>query len=354
MARHRVALLPGDGIGTEVVAEGVRVLKTLSRLERGLGFEFTRYPWGSDFYHKTGRMAPENYLDKLAKHDTILLGAVGRPDIPDHITLQQLLLPIRRTFDLYINLRPIILYEGLESPLKGYKPGDIDILFFRENVEGEYSPAGGRHYTGFPQEIALQNVIFTRLGCDRILEAAFEAALKRKRGHVTNVTKSNAQGYTLVLWDEVFAEVAARPRYKKIKTGKFLVDAAALEFVRRPEIFDVVVASNLFADILTDLGAGIVGGLGIAPSANVNPKNDFPGFFEPVHGSAPDIMGKGIANPVATIFACVMLLEDLGEDRAAKRLHAAVREHMAGGKRTRDLGGEATTKQAASDIIKRL
>ncbi len=188
----------------------------------------------------------------------------------------------------------------------------------------------------------------------RCVEAAFEAALKRKRGHVTNVTKSNAQGYTLVLWDEVFAEVAARPRYKKIKTGKFLVDAAALEFVRRPEIFDVVVASNLFADILTDLGAGIVGGLGIAPSANVNPKNDFPGFFEPVHGSAPDIMGKGIANPVATIFACVMLLEDLGEDRAAKRLDAAVREHMAGGKRTRDLGGEATTKQAASDIIKRL
>lgn len=354
MAKHRVALLPGDGIGTEVVAEGVRVLKALANLERGLRFEFTRYPWGSDFYHKTGRMAPEDFLDKLAKHDTILLGAVGRPDIPDHITLQQLLLPIRRSFDLYINLRPIILYEGLESPLKGYGPNDIDILFFRENTEGEYSPAGGRHYQGFPAEVALQNVIFTRRGCERIITAAFEAALKRKRKHVTNVTKSNAQGYTLVLWDEVFSEVAARPRYKKIKTAKFLVDAAALEFVRRPKIFDVVVASNLFADILTDLGAGIVGGLGIAPSANVNPKGDFPGFFEPVHGSAPDIMGKGIANPVATILACVMLLEDRGEERAAKRLHAAVREHMAKGHKTADLGGTATTRQAANDIIKRL
>lgn len=354
MAKHRVALLPGDGIGIEVVAEGVKVLKALSKLERGLDFAFTRYPWGSDFYHQTGRMAPENFLDKLAKHDTILLGAVGRPDIPDHITLQQLLLPIRRAFDLYINLRPIILYKGLESPLRGYGPGDIDILFFRENVEGEYSPAGGRHYEGFPAEIAIQNCIFTRRGCDRIITAAFEAALKRKRGHVTNVTKSNAQGYTLVLWDEIFEEVAARPRYKKIKTAKFLVDAAALEFVRRPEIFDVVVASNLFADILTDLGAGIVGGLGIAPSANVNPKNDFPGFFEPVHGSAPDIMGKGIANPVATILAVVMMLEDLGEGRSAKRLHTAVQEHMAGGHRTGDLGGKATTKQATADIIKRL
>ncbi|MBT3435929.1 MAG: tartrate dehydrogenase [Nitrospinaceae bacterium] len=353
MAKHRIALLPGDGIGTEVVNESVRMLKALSKIERGLKFEFTRYPWGSDFYHKTGRMAPENYLDKLAKHDTILLGAVGRPDIPDHITLQQLLLPIRRAFDLYINVRPIILFEGLEAPLKGYGPGDIDMLFFRENVEGEYSPAGGRHYEGFPTEIAIQNCIFTRQGCERIIKAAFEAALKRKRKHVTNVTKSNAQGYTLVLWDEVFEEVAARPRYKKIKTAKFLVDAAALEFVRRPEIFDVVVASNLFADILTDLGAGIVGGLGVAPSANIGAAG-FPGFFEPVHGSAPDIMGKGIANPVATMFASAMMLDHLGESRSAKRVDAAVRAHLAGGHRTRDLGGDANTRQAANDIIKRL
>lgn len=353
MAKHRIALLPGDGIGTEVVNESVRMLKALSKIERRLKFEFTRYPWGSDFYNKTGRMAPEDFLDKLAGHDTILLGAVGRPDIPDHITLQQLLLPIRRAFDLYINLRPIVLLEGLDSPLKGYGPGDIDMLFFRENVEGEYSPAGGRHYEGFPAEMAIQNCIFTRQGCERIITAAFEAALKRKRKHVTNVTKSNAQGYTLVLWDEIFEEVAARPRYKKIKTAKFLVDAAALEFVRRPEIFDVVVASNLFADILTDLGAGIVGGLGVAPSANIGTAG-FPGFFEPVHGSAPDIMGKGIANPVATMFATAMMLDHLGESRAASRVDAAVRGHLAGGHRTRDLGGEASTRQAANDIIKRL
>ncbi|HBK78543.1 MAG TPA: tartrate dehydrogenase [Nitrospinae bacterium] len=353
MASHKIALLPGDGIGTEVVNEGVRVLKALAKRQRGLRFDFTRYPWGSDYYHKTGRMAPENFLDKLAEADTILLGAVGRPDIPDHITLQQLLLPIRRAFDLYINLRPIILLEGLESPLKGYGPGDIDMLCFRENTEGEYSPAGGRHYQGFPAEVAIQNVIFTRMGCERIITAAFEAALGRKKKHVTNITKSNAQGYTLVLWDEVFDEIAARPRYKKIGTGKFLVDAAALEFVRRPEIFDVVVASNLFADILTDLGAGIVGGLGIAPSANTGDAG-YPGFFEPVHGSAPDIMGKGIANPVATIFAVSMMLEYLGEGRAAKRVDTAVCEHLAGGRRTGDLGGDATTRQAANDIIKRL
>ncbi|MDP6366100.1 MAG: isocitrate/isopropylmalate family dehydrogenase [Nitrospinota bacterium] len=353
MARHNIALLPGDGIGGEVVNEGVRALKALSKLERGLRFDFTRYPWGSDYYQKNGRMAPEDFLDKLAGHDTILLGAVGRPDIPDHITLQQLLLPIRRAFDLYINVRPIILFEGLEAPLKGYGPGDIDILFFRENTEGEYSPAGGRHYEGFPAEVAIQNVIFTRRGCERIITAAFEAARGRKRKHVTNVTKSNAQGYTLVLWDEVFEDVAARPRYKKIKTAKFLVDAAALEFVRRPDIFDVVVASNLFADILTDLGAGIVGGLGVAPSANIG-DGDFPGFFEPVHGSAPDIMGKGIANPVATLFAAAMMLEHLGEERAAWRLDTAVREHLAGGRRTADLGGEANTRKAANDIIKRL
>ncbi|MDA0999535.1 MAG: tartrate dehydrogenase [bacterium] len=353
MATHRIALIPGDGIGTEVVNEGVRVLRALEKKERSLRFSFTKFPWGSDFYHKTGRMCPENYLSTIGKFDAILLGAVGRPDIPDHITLHQLLLPIRRGFDLYANIRPIVLYKGLESPLRGYSPGDIDMLFFRENVEGEYSPVGGRHYEGFPEEIAIQNAIFTRRGCDRIITIAFEHALKRKK-HVTNVTKSNAQGYTLVLWDEVFVEVAARPRYKKVKTAKYLVDAAALEFVRRPEKFDVVVSTNLFADILTDLGAGIVGGLGVAASANINPSRKYPGLFEPVHGSAPDIMGKGIANPVATLFSCVMLLDYLGEAKAAKRLDAAVRAHLAGDVKTRDLGGKASTKQAGSDVIGRL
>jgi len=353
MAKHDIALIPADGIGPEVVGEGVRVLRALAKRERGLGFAFTRFPWGSDFYHETGRMCPENFLDRLRKFDAILLGAVGRPDIPDHITLNQLLLPIRRGFDLYANTRPIVLYEGLESPLRGREPGDIDMLFFRENTEGEYSPIGGRHYQGQPGEVAAQVALFTRRGCERIIAAAFEAAFKRRR-HVTNVTKSNAQGHTLVLWDEVFAEVAARPRYRRVKTAKLLVDAAALEFVRRPDRFDVVVSTNLFSDILTDLGAGIVGGLGIAASANVNPSREAPGMFEPVHGSAPDIMGKGIANPVATLFSCAMMLDYLGEERAAKRLERAVRGHLAKGERTPDLGGRGTTKSAASDIIGRL
>ncbi len=353
MARHRIALIPADGIGPEVVGEGVRVLRALARKGRGLSFEFTRFPWGSDFYHRTGRMCPEDFLERLRPFDAILLGAVGRPDIPDHITLNQLLLPIRRGFDLYANVRPIVLYEGLESPLRAYKPGQIDMLFFRENTEGEYSPIGGRHYLGQPGEVAAQVALFTRRGCQRIVEAAFEAALKRRR-HVTNVTKSNAQGHTLVLWDEVFAEVAARPRYKKVKTAKYLVDAAALEFVRRPDRFDVVVSTNLFADILTDLGAGIVGGLGVAASANVNPERATPAMFEPVHGSAPDIMGRGIANPVATLFSCVMMLEYLGEGRAARRLERAVRGHLARGDRTPDLGGTGTTRSAGEDVIRRL
>ena len=353
MAKHRIALIGGDGIGPEVVGEAVRVLRALSRAGRGPSFAFTSFPWGSDFYHKTGRMCPANYLDLLRPFDAILLGAVGRPDIPDHVTLNQLLLPIRRGFDLYVNSRPIVLYEGLESPLKGRKAGDIDMLFFRENTEGEYSPIGGRHYQGFPEEVAAQVALFTRRGCERIIAAAFEASLKRKR-HVTNVTKSNAQGHTLVLWDEVFAGVASRPRYKKVKTAKYLVDAAALEFVRRPDRFDVVVSTNLFADILTDLGAAIVGGLGVAASANTNPARTAPAMFEPVHGSAPDIMGKGIANPVAAILSAGLMLDYLGEEKAAQRIEGAVRGHLAQGNRTRDLGGTAKTKEAAADIIRRL
>ena len=353
MAKHNIGLIPADGIGPEVVSQAVRVLRALAKSEPKLEFSFTKYPWGSDFYHETGRMCPENFLNRVRKHDAILLGAVGRPDIPDHITLNQLLLPLRRGFDLYVNMRPIVLYEGLESPLRGYVPGDIDMLFFRENTEGEYSPIGGRHYEGHPSELAAQITLFTRAGCERIIEAAFEAALKRKK-HVTNITKSNAQGHTLVMWDEIFEEVAARPRYKKVKTAKYLVDAAALEFVRRPEVFDVVVSTNLFGDILTDLGAAIVGGLGVAASANTNPRGDAPGLFEPVHGSAPDIMGKGIANPVAALFSAALMLDYLGEERAAKRLDGAVRAHLAEGNRTADLGGTGTTKSVATDVIKRL
>ncbi len=353
MGKHSIGLIPADGIGPEVTGEAVRVLRALAKAQDGLEFSFTRYPWGSDFYHKTGRMCPEDFLKRVRRHDAILLGAVGRPDIPDHITLNQLLLPLRRGFDLYVNMRPIVLYEGLESPLRGYAAGDIDMLFFRENTEGEYSPIGGRHYEGYPSELAAQITLFTRTGCARIIEAAFEAALKRKK-HVTNVTKSNAQGHTLVMWDEIFEEVASRKHYRGVRTAKYLVDAAALEFVRRPERFDVVVSTNLFGDILTDLGAAIVGGLGVAASANTNPGGGVPGLFEPVHGSAPDIMGKGIANPAAALFSAAMMLDYLGEEAAAARLDGAVRAHLAEGNRTADLGGSGTTKSVASDVIRRL
>ena len=353
MAKHSIGLIPGDGIGPEVIGETVRVLQALCGIEKKLKLDFKKFPWGSDFYHKHGKMCPENYLTTLETFDAILLGAVGRPDIPDHITLNELLLPIRRGFDLYVNKRPIILYKGLKSPLRDYVPGDIDILFFRENTEGEYSPMGGRHYEGYPNEIATQIAIFSRLGCKRIIEESFEASLKRKK-HVTSVTKSNAQGHTLVLWDEIFDEVAKQKKYQRVKTNKLLVDAAALDFVRKPEIFDVVVSTNLFADILTDLGAGIVGGLGIAASANYNPNGKVPGLFEPVHGSAPDIMGKGISNPVATLFSASMMLEFLGEEKASSRLDASVREHLSSGNTTPDLGGSGSTKSVANEIIKKL
>ena len=353
MARHSIGLIPADGIGPEVIGQTVRVLRALMKTEKKLKLDFKNFSWGSDFYHKHGRMCPEDFLNVLESFDAILLGAVGRPDIPDHITLNQLLLPIRRGFDLYVNKRPIILYEGLQSPLRNYISGDIDILFFRENTEGEYSPMGGRHYEGHANEIATQIAIFSRLGCKRIIEESFEASLKRKK-HVTSVTKSNAQGHTLVLWDEIFEEVARQKKYQKVKTMKLLVDAAALDFVRKPEIFDVVVSTNLFADILTDLGAGIVGGLGVAASANYNPNGKVPGLFEPVHGSAPDIMGKGISNPVATLFSAAMMLEYLGEEKASARLDTSIREHLSSGNTTPDLGGTGSTKSVANEIIKKL
>ncbi|MED5578890.1 MAG: isocitrate/isopropylmalate family dehydrogenase [Nitrospinota bacterium] len=353
MARHSIGLIPADGIGPEVIGQTVRVLRALTKIEKRLKLDFKKFPWGSDFYHKYGRMCPESFLNDLEPLDAILLGAVGRPDIPDHITLNQLLLPIRRGFDLYVNKRPIILYEGLDSPLKNYGFGDIDILFFRENTEGEYSPIGGRHYEGHSNEIAAQITLFSRVGCKRIIEESFEASLKRKK-HVTNVTKSNAQGHTLVLWDEIFEEVSRQKKYQKVKTDKLLVDAAALDFVRKPEIFDVIVSTNLFGDILTDLGAGIVGGLGIAASANYNPDGRFPGIFEPVHGSAPDIMGKGISNPVAALFSASMMLGYLGEEKASIRLDGSIREHLASGNTTPDLGGTGSTKSVATEIIKKL
>jgi tartrate dehydrogenase/decarboxylase/D-malate dehydrogenase len=294
-------------------------------------------------------MMPEDGWEILQRHDAILLGAIGSPDVPDHITLHGLLLPMRRRFDQYVNLRPAYLFEGVQSPLRDKAPGSIDLVVYRENTEGEYAPTGGRHYVGTPHEIAIQTNIFTRRGCERIMRAAFEGARTRRR-KVTSITKSNAQQFGMVLWDEVFKAVARD--YPDVQTQSLLIDAAAMDFVRRPEAFDVVVASNLFGDILTDLSAIITGSMGLAASANINPERVYPSMFEPVHGSAPDIAGKGIANPLAAILSAGMLLDHLGLPKAAAAVRSAVAAVLKAGRpRTPDLGGSATTAAVAEAVL---
>jgi len=347
---HNIAVIEGDGIGPEVTREAIRAVEAAAPGCRAT-FEWTRYPWGSEFYRKHGRMAEADYLERLAEHDAILLGAVGHPEIQDHVTLNGLLLPIRRRFEQCVCLRPAYLYEGVESPLTGKTPGSIDILVFRENVEGEYANVGGRVYRGGSDDVAVQTAIFTRRGCERIIRAAFERAQSRTTRRVTSVTKSNAQGYGMVLWDEVFAQVATE--YPDLETESLLVDAAVMEFVRRPESFDVVVASNLFGDILTDLAAIIVGSMGLAPSANIDPTRTHPSMFEPVHGSAPDITGRGIANPLAAILSAAMMLEHLQLESAPDQIRNAVAGLLGGdGPRTPDLGGRATTQEVGDAVLK--
>src|SRR6202158_3306881 len=297
MQRFSIAVIPGDGVGQEVVPAALRVLEAIGpRYEAS--FDLKAFDWGADYYFHHGRMMPADALEQLRPMDAILLGAVGDPKIPDHITLNGLLLPIRRTFDQFANVRPAILYSGVISPLA--KPGEIDMVVVRENTEGEYAQVGGFVYHHQPEEVAIQTAVFTRRGIDRVVRFAFELARKRdKKRRVTSITKSNAQGFGMVLWDRVFQEVAAG--YCDIETESLLVDAAAMNFIRRPHSFDVVVASNLFGDILSDVSAMITGSIGLAPSANLDPTRRYPSMFEPVHGSAPDIVGKGIANPLAAI-----------------------------------------------------
>ena len=354
MAEYNLAVIPGDGIGVEVIAEGRKVLEALGRETSGPGFRFTEFPWGSSYYRETGRLMPEDGLEVLKGFDSILFGAVGDPDIPDHITLHGLLLPMRRGFDQGICVRPAYLYPGVTSPLAGKKPGDIDMVIFRENTEGEYAPVGGRLNTGTPFEIVVQSNIFTRRGTERIIRAAFEYCVRRnKRNKVTSITKSNAQSYGMVFWDEVFNQVAAD--YPQVETESLLVDRACMDFVRWPEDFDVVVASNLFADILSDIAAVVTGSLGLAPSANINPDKEYPSLFEPVHGAAFDIMGKGIANPLATISAVAMMLDHLGEPDAARRVDAAVARCLEERSViTGDLGGTATTTQVGNEVVRLL
>ncbi len=349
METHRIAVIPGDGIGVDVVAEGIKVLDAASR-SHGARLSYTELPWGSDWYFRNGAMMPDDALATLADFDAIYLGAVGHPDLQDHITLNGLLLPIRRAFDQYVCLRPAVLHPGTSSPLAGYAPGDIDMIVIRENTEGEYANVGGFQYRGFPEEVGIQTAVFTRQGCERVIRYAFELAGRRNgRRRVTSITKSNAQGYGMVVWDDAFEAVAAG--YPGIETESLLIDAACMEFIRRPESFDVVVGSNLFGDILTDVAGAITGSIGLSASGNIDPERRFPSMFEPVHGSAPDIAGKGIANPIAAILSGAMMLRHLGEDSAAGAVEAATLSVLSDGTTlTPDLGGSATTAQVGDAV----
>ncbi|MEF8802405.1 MAG: isocitrate/isopropylmalate family dehydrogenase [Halolamina sp.] len=349
---YDIAHLPGDGIGVEVTDATLPLVDRVAE-DHGFAVETTRYDWGSEHYLEHGSMMPDGALDLLADHDAVFLGAVGHPEIPDHVTLRGMMLPIRKTFDQFICERPSVLFEGVESPLRGYEGGDIDFVVFRENTEGEYSDIGGREHRGHEHELAVQSAVFTRHGTERIVRAAFEAATERS-GKLTNVTKSNAQAYGMVLWDDIVEEVSVD--YPDVEVERLLVDAASMDLVRRPDEFDVIVASNLFGDILTDLGAIVSGSMGLAPSANITHDERYPSMYEPVHGSAPDITGQGVANPLATVLSASMMLDDLGEPDAADVLWDAVADQLADSDapRTPDLGGSDGTEDVVEDLHDRV
>jgi tartrate dehydrogenase/decarboxylase/D-malate dehydrogenase len=353
MRTFHIAVIAGDGVGTEVIPQAKRALDEAGRRHQ-FQLDYHDFDWGSEYYFRHGRMMPADALERLRPLDAILLGAVGHPKIPDHVTLNGLLLPIRRAFDQYANVRPAVLYPGVQSPLALRKGERIDFVVVRENTEGEYAQVGGFVYHEQPEEVAVQTGVFTRRGIDRIVRFAFELARRRNgKKRVTSVTKSNAQGFGMVLWDRAFASVAAE--FPDISTESLLVDAAAMNFIRRPESFDVVVASNLFGDILSDISAIIIGSMGLAASANLDPLKRYPSMFEPVHGSAPDIAGKGIVNPLATILSAAMMLDHLGEGDAARRVERAVADVLAEGRaRTPDLGGKSSTVEVTDAILEKL
>jgi len=347
MRRYRIAAIPADGIGPEVIDAGLEVLDALAA-RAGFALDVDRYDWGSDHYRRTGRMMPADGLDRLRGAEAIYFGAVGAPDLPDHVTLWGLRLAICQGFNQYANVRPTRILPGVTSPLRDVGPGDLDWLIVRENSEGEYAGQGGRSHVGRPEEVATEVAIFTRAGVSRILRFAFRMAQARPRRHLTVVTKSNAQRFGLVMWDEIAAEVAAE--FPGVTWDRELVDAMTLRMVRRPASIDTVVATNLHADILTDLAAALAGSLGVAPTANIDPERQYPSMFEPIHGSAFDITGKGIANPVASFWTAAMMLEHLGEKPAADLLMRAVEQVCASGLLTPDLGGKATTKEVTKAV----
>ena len=346
--KYKIALIPGDGIGQEVVPEGVRTLEALAH-KFGFDLSFKSFPYSCRYYLEHGAMMPPDALDEIKTFDTILLGAVGDPKVADHVSLWGLLLPIRRTFDQYVNLRPVRLLPGIRSPLADRKSDEIDFVVVRENTEGEYSEIGGRLYQGTDRELAVQETIFSKTGVDRILRFAFEYASKRPAKHVTSATKSNGIRFTMPFWDERFKAMAQA--YPEIRHDQYHIDILAANFVMHPDWFDVVVGSNLFGDILSDLGPAIAGGIGIAPSANLNIERVYPSMFEPVHGSAPDIAGKGIANPIGTLWSVQMMLEFLGESMAADTLFNSIGSVTGKGILTRDLGGKASTVEFTDAVL---
>ena len=352
MSHYRIASIPGDGIGQEVIPAGIQVAEVLAQ-RFGFSIEFKHFDWSCQTYLSSGTMMPKDGLEQLQSFDAIFLGAVGWPSVPDHVSLWGLLIPIRRHFDQYVNIRPVRLLKGIESPLAGRGPEDIDFVIVRENCEGEYSESGGRIYAGTEQEIVLQESIFTRHGTDRILRYAFDLA-KKRAGKLTSATKSNGIIHSMPFWDERVKAISGE--YPDIELNQFHIDILTAHFVLHPDWFDVVVGSNLFGDILSDLGPAIAGSIGIAPSANINPQETYPSMFEPVHGSAPDIAGQGIANPIATIWTLAMMLEHLGESEAAQACEDAMETVLTAGpeSRTKDLGGTATTESCTEAVIQAL
>jgi tartrate dehydrogenase/decarboxylase / D-malate dehydrogenase len=344
----RVAVIAGDGIGREVVPAGLAVAQAVCRAE-GLQLELEQHPWGCEYYRREGRMMPADGLDRLQRSDAIYLGAIGDPAVPDHISVWELILPIRQRFEQYVNLRPMRLLPGVRSPLEGRGPADIDMVCVRENSEGEYSGVGGRIHVGTPFEVAEQTGLFTRRGIERLARFAFEVAASRPRRLLASATKSNALQHSMVLWDDVVERLAAD--YPMVTMRRYHVDALAARMITHPQTIDVIVASNLFGDILTDLGAAVSGSLGLAPGANLNPERTYPSMFEPIHGSAPDIAGRGVANPVGAVWAAALMLDHLGARAAHDRIVGAIETVLAGGPRTPDLGGDATTDDMTRALL---
>ena len=349
---HKIAVIAGDGIGPEVIDAGIKVLEEVAKIDGGFRFEFTRFPWGCEYYKETGRMMAEDGIEQLKNFDAIFLGAVGAPCVPDHISLWDLLLIIRKSFDQYVNLRPVKLLNGAPCPLENVKPEDVDMVFVRENTEGEYAGSGSWLYKDKPNEVVIQNGVFSRKGCERVIRYAYELA-KAEGKTLTSISKGNALNYSMVFWDQIFEEIGRE--YPEVKTYSYLVDAASMFMIKDPGRFEIVVTSNLFGDILTDLGAAIAGGMGLAAGANLNPERDFPSMFEPIHGSAPDIAGQGKANPLATIWSASQMLDFFGYKEWGARLIDCIEKVLVEKSvLTPDMGGTSTTVELAEEIIRKV